>query len=79
MFGGFQSDTIYDEAWYYNLFTNMWQKLEPEVDSSVSNSANPPPLTGHSLVSSDYGVILYGGRTWYSTNMSRIGTGGASA
>lgn len=77
MFGGFHADTIYDEAWYYNLFTNMWQKLEAEVDSTITNSAVPPALTGHSLVSSDYGIILYGGKSWTSTNMDEIGTGGS--
>lgn len=79
MYGGFYGDTLYKEAWYYNLFTNMWQKLESLLDPLVANSAIPPGLSGHSMVSSDFGIILYGGRNWYSTNLSETGIGGSNA
>jgi len=68
MFGGFYSNEIYDETWYYNLFTNMWQKMDVSIDPSTSNSAIPPGLKGHSLVSSEFGIVLYGGETWFEAD-----------
>jgi hypothetical protein len=70
MFGGFYASKIYYETWYFNLFTNMWQQLQLYTDPSVTNSVIPPGLRGHSLVSSDYGIVLYGGQTWIEGNLT---------
>mmetsp|Transcript_25368 Transcript_25368/g.22497 ORF Transcript_25368/g.22497 Transcript_25368/m.22497 type:complete len:282 (-) Transcript_25368:572-1417(-) len=78
MYGGFKGDTIFDEAWYFNLFTNMWQKLEATIDSSISNAAIPPGLVGHSFISSEHGLVIYGGQTWYSTDLDRVEDSGST-
>lgn len=69
MFGGFYADEIYHETWYFNLFTNMWQQLFLTVDPTITNSAIPPGLKGHSLVSSEYGIVLYGGQSWSKADL----------
>jgi hypothetical protein len=69
MFGGFTADQIYHETWYFNLFTNMWQQLTLSVTAGVSNSAIPPGLIGHSLISSEFGIVLYGGQSWTKADL----------
>jgi len=32
MFGGMNSDEVFNDMWYYNVFTNMWQELKMKVD-----------------------------------------------
>ena len=69
MYGGFYADKIFSETWYFNLFANMWQRQLSKTDSTISNSAIPPGLKGHTLVTSEYGVVLYGGQSWKEANL----------
>lgn len=69
MYGGFYAENVYSEMWYFNLFSNMWQKLNQVVDTTESNSKLPPGLQGHTFVYSDIGLILYGGQTWLEADI----------
>ena len=70
MYGGFYADQIYSEMWYFNLFSNMWQKVNQQVDDTVSNSRLPMGLQGHSFVYSDSGIVLYGGQYWNEADLT---------
>ena len=70
MYGGFYADNAMSEMWYFNLFNNMWQQLSYTVDSSISNSVNPPGLRGHTIVNSSIGLIMYGGETWRKADLT---------
>ena len=63
LFGGYDSETQYDEVWELNFHTNaihgIWQKLEPSVTSM------PPKLRGHAAIFDDTNnrMITFGG--WF--------------
>jgi hypothetical protein len=70
MYGGFYGDELYNEMWYYNLFTNMWQEnFNYILYDNITNSVIPPALKGHTFVASDSGLILYGGVNWHTADL----------
>ena len=70
MYGGFYADEVLNEMWYFNLFNNMWQRLNYKVDKANANSVVPPGLKGHTIVTSSTGLIMYGGETWLKSNLT---------
>ena len=69
MYGGVYSDTIFNDLWYFNLFTDMWTPL---VYNTKPPFVNPPPLKEFSMIISKSGILLYGGETWVSTDLSVV-------
>jgi len=72
MFGGFNSDTLYDDLWQYNIYSNMWSEI------SVSDN-KPNGVKGHHIVKFSEGFALYGGATWYITNLTSSDNNAATA
>jgi len=61
MFGGTDNDKVFNDMWYYNVFTNMWQQISLKTEAPF---VIPPPLKEFSMVMSRSGILLYGGQTW---------------
>ena len=64
LYGGFYSDTLYNDLWQYNIYSNMWDKISTEI--------TPPGFKGHRVLLYSGGFAIYGGSTWTSTNLTEI-------
>ncbi|MFQ5456496.1 MAG: kelch repeat-containing protein [Nitrospirota bacterium] len=59
LFGGINNEgLLLNDTWTYNIYSNIWKK--------ESSSSSPLKRMGHDMVSTDDGIIMFGGITYHS-------------
>jgi hypothetical protein len=75
LYGGVDSDKVFNDLWLFNKNTNFWIKLTP----AVYDANWPLPVKQATLVKFSDGLVLYGGSFWnilsYTNEYSNITTG----
>lgn len=69
LYGGINSDTVFNDLWLFNTNSNMWTKILRT--NLVENEKDwPYPSKYFSFSKFDHGAILYGGSLWVSASLS---------
>ena len=74
LYGGFNIDSIYSQIWQYNMYSNVWTKVnfgDVTHGDSISEMATPGAHKGDTMIRSPSGVFVsYGGATWQKSNLT---------
>jgi hypothetical protein len=65
LYGGVDSDKVFNELWVFNSKTNTWNNLKP-----IDYGNWPSPVKHATLISFSDGIVLYGGSYWTSLRYS---------
>ena len=68
MYGGMNSEKVFNDLWLFNLKTNMWTKINKT--NLVENEEDwPYPAKYFTLVKYSKGAVLYGGSIWRNSDL----------